>query len=213
MDDTASGQEATVFVVDDDVSARRSLGWLLESAGWAVDEFGSAEAFLQGYRHGRGGCALLDVRLPGISGLALQDEMIRRGITLPVIMLTGYSEVAIAVRALQRGAFDFFEKPFAEEQLQASVARAIELDADRRRRHAERAWVSSRVGRLTPREREVMSGVVAGKANKVVAYELGISQKTVESHRARLMQKLEVQTLAELVRLDWLAVQEERQLA
>jgi len=143
-----------------------------------------------------------------MSGLALQEEMIRRGITLPVIMLTGFSEVAIAVRALQRGAFDFMEKPFGDEQILASVARAIELDADHRRRHAERAWVRSRVGRLTPREREVMSGVVAGKANKVVAYELGISPKTVEAHRARLMQKLEVQSLAELVRLDWLTVQD-----
>lgn len=195
----------TVFVVDDDTATRRSLSWMLESAGRRVEAFPSGEAFLEAYRSDRGGCLVLDLRMPGMTGLVLQEHLTRRGIRLPVIMLTGYGEVAVAVQALQSGAIDFMEKPVDEARLLKCIDTAFGLDADRRRREQVRRTCASRIDRLTRREREVMTMVVAGKANKVVAYELGISQKTVESHRARVMLKLEVGSLADLVRLEWLA--------
>lgn len=196
----------TVFVVDDDPAARRAILWMLESAGHRVAGFASGEAFLAGAHTEGGGCLVLDVRLPGLDGLAVQHELRRRGIRLPVIITTGYGEVSVAVEALQRGAFDFMEKPIDSARLLERVNAAIALDAERRRRERLRRSCTSRIGRLTPREREVMAMVVAGKANKVVAYELGISQKTVETHRARLMSKLEVESLADLVRLEWVAI-------
>jgi two-component system, LuxR family, response regulator FixJ len=191
----------TVFVVDDDPSLRRSTAWLLEGGGMAVETFSCGEAFLQTCSAQSSGCVLLDVRLPGISGIALQEELQLRGIDLPVIMLTGYSEVSVAVRALQQGAFDFIEKPFHDEQLLSCVAQALALDQHRRRIHRDRADAIERIGRLSPREREVLEGIVSGKANKVIAFDLDIAEKTVESHRARVMQKVGVGTLAELVRL------------
>jgi FixJ family two-component response regulator len=171
-----------------------------------VEAFPSGEDFLEAYRPDRPGCLVLDLRMPGMTGLALQQELKRRSIWLPVIMLTGYGEVSVAVQALQRGAIDFIEKPVDDAQLITCIDTAFELDAERRRRESLRRTCASRIDRLTRREREVMSMVVAGKANKVVAYELGISQKTVESHRAKVMSKLEVGSVADLVRLDWLAV-------
>jgi two-component system, LuxR family, response regulator FixJ len=200
-----SDSTPTVFVVDDDPAARQALTWLLESAGRRAEAFGSGEAFLQAYAPERRGCLILDVRMPGMTGLALQDELLRRRIGLPVIVLTGYGEVAIAVEALQRGAVDFIEKPVDDARLLQGIDTAIALDAERHRRECLRRGCASRLERLTQREREVMSMVVAGKANKVVAYELGISQKTVESHRARVMTKLEVASFADLVRLEWVA--------
>jgi len=206
MERTAhSDAQPTVFVVDDDPATRRSITWLLESNGRSVQAFESGEAFLDAYSRERGGCLILDLRLPGMSGLALQEELCRRGIGLPVIMLTGFGEVALAVEALRRGAVDFIEKPVDEARLLGSIDTAVGLDAERRRRECLRRSCAGRLGRLTRREREVMALVVAGKANKVVAYELGISPKTVEVHRARVMSKLEVQSLAELVRLEWQA--------
>jgi two-component system response regulator FixJ len=195
----------TVFVVDDDPAARRSLSWMLESIGRRIEAFPSGEAFLEAYRSDRAGCLVLDLRMPGMTGLALQEQLARQGIALPVIMLTGYGEVAVAVEALQRGAIDFIEKPVDQARLLAAIESAFALDAERRRREMFRRACASRIERLTRREREVMAMVVAGKANKVVAYELGISQKTVESHRARVMSKLQVASLADLVRLEWLA--------
>jgi FixJ family two-component response regulator len=196
----------TVFVVDDDPAARRAIMWMLESAGHRVEAFASGEAFLAGSYAERIGCLVLDVRMPGMSGLVLQHELLQRGIRLPVIITTGYGDVSVAVEALQRGAVDFMEKPIDGARLLERVDAAVALDAERRRRERLRRACTSRIGRLTPREREVMTMVVAGKANKVVAYELGISQKTVESHRARLMSKLEVDSLADLVRLEWVAI-------
>jgi len=192
----------TVFLVDDDETARRAASWLLESVGCCVRGFGSGEAMLRDAAVDAPGCAVVDVRLPGLSGLALQEELIRRGYLLPVIVITGYGEVALAVRAFQRGAFDFIEKPYGDEQLIASVQAALALDQERRRRARERSAFAGRIGRLTPREREVMAMVVTGMANKVVAYELGIAEKTVETHRAAVMHKMGVGSLAELVRLD-----------
>jgi FixJ family two-component response regulator len=199
----------TVYVIDDDPGVRRAITWMLESSGRRVESFSSGEAFLESYHPERSGCLVLDVRMPGMSGLALQEEIIRRGITLPVIMISGFSEVSVAVRALQLGAFDFIEKPIADAVLLERIDTAFALDAERRQRRFLRERCSSRLGRLTRREREVMAMVVAGKANKVVAYELGISQKTVESHRARVMSKLEVDSLPDLVRLEWIALHAE----
>lgn len=195
----------TVYVVDDDAGARQAIVWMLESAGRHVEAFPSAEEFLAAYRPERIGCLVLDLRLRGMTGLALQDELARRGITLPVIMMTGYAEVSAAVEALQRGALDFIEKPVDDARLLERVETAFALDAERRRRGRLRRACAARIERLTRREREVMAMVVAGKANKVVAYELGISHKTVESHRASVMSKLEVQSFADLVRLEWQA--------
>ena len=197
--------QPTVFVIDDDPATRRAITWLLESNGRRVHVFESGEAFLEAYSCDRSGCLILDLRLPGMSGLALQEELLHRGIPLPVIMLTGFGEVALAVEALRRGAIDFIEKPVDETRLLASIDTAVGLDAERRRRESLRRSCAYRIGRLTRREREVMTLVVAGKANKVVAYELGISPKTVEVHRARVMSKLEVASLADLVRLEWQA--------
>ena len=199
----------TVYVIDDDPGARRAIAWMLESSGRRVESFASGEAFLERYRPECTGCLVLDVRMPGMSGVALQEEIIRRGITLPVIMISGFGEVSVAVRALQLGAFDFIEKPIADTVLLERIDTAFALDAERRQRRFLRERCTSRLGRLTRREREVMAMVVAGKANKVVAYELGISQKTVESHRARVMSKLEVSSLPELVRLEWIALHAE----
>ena len=196
----------TVFVIDDDAGTRHAITWLLEASGQRVETFPSGEAFLRAYQPDRSGCLILDLRLPGMSGLALQGEMARRGIRLPVIMLSGYPAVAQAVEALQRGALDFLEKPVDEGVLLKHVERALAIDGERRRRDRLRHACSQRIERLTPREREVMALVVAGKPNKVVASELGISQKTVECHRARVMSKLEVSSIAELVRLECMAM-------
>jgi two-component system response regulator TtrR len=194
-----------VFVVEVDPGARQAIVWMLESAGGQVAAVESGENFLAAYRPEQTGCLILDMRLRGMTGLALQDELARCGITLPVIMMTGHAEVSAAVEALQRGAIDFIEKPVDGARLLERVETGCALDAERRRRERLRRACAERIERLTRREREVMTMVVAGKANKVVAYELGISPKTVESHRASVMSKLEVQSLADLVRLEWLA--------
>jgi len=193
---------ATVFIVDNDQALRDSLQWLLESGGMTCQGFESAEAFLAACTPDRAGCLLLDVRLPGMSGVVLQDELARLAIRLPVIVMTGYADVGTAVRMLKCGAFDFFEKPIADAALLARVQQAIALDATRRRTRAQREAMTARLARLTAREREVFDQVVHGKANKVVAIEFGISEKTVEVHRARVMHKLGAASLAELVRMD-----------
>ncbi|MDX2171433.1 MAG: response regulator [Deltaproteobacteria bacterium] len=200
-------KESTTFIVDNDDSLRDSLQWLLESGGIQCQGYASAEAFLAGYRREQAGCLLLDVRLPGMSGIVLQEEMVRERIELPVIVMTGYGDVGTAVSMLKRGAFDFFEKPFSDAALFERVQQAMEVDSSRRRRRAQREAITKRLAGLTAREREVFDQVVIGKPNKVVASEFGISEKTVEVHRARVMQKLGAASLAELVRIDLLAAQ------
>jgi FixJ family two-component response regulator len=195
----------TVFIIDNDASLRASLRFLLDSAAIASAEFASAEAFLQAFDDDRPGCLILDVRLPGMSGVMLQQVLQDRSCRLPIIATTGYADVATAVGMLKRGAFDFFEKPFSDQQLLDRVRQAIDVDASRRRACAERETLSARIACLTAREREVFQEIVHGKANKVVAMEFGISEKTVEVHRARVMQKLGATSLAELVRIDLLS--------
>jgi FixJ family two-component response regulator len=196
-----------VFVVDNDEPLRRSLGWLLESVGLPAETFESAEAFMAACDAERPGCLVLDVRLPGMSGVTLQEELARVGYTLPVIVVTGYADVPTAVRVLKGGAFDFLEKPIDDGLLVERVGEALVFDAERRRARAERAKLRARLARLSARERAVFDQVVQGKANKVVAIDFGISEKTVESHRARLMHKLGATSLAELVRMDLAANQ------
>jgi FixJ family two-component response regulator len=205
----SNGPGPTVFVVDNDAAICKSLAWLLESVDLQVATFRTAEEFLATYSPDRPGCLVLDVRLPGMSGLVLQEELERLGMRLPVIMITGFADVPTAVRVLKRGAFDFFEKPLVDDLLLERVQQAIEADALCRSVRAERERLNARLSCLTGREREVFDQIVQGKANKVVAYELGISEKTVEVHRARVMQKLCAGSLAELVRMDLVAGQRE----
>jgi FixJ family two-component response regulator len=191
----------TVYVIDDDTRGGTSLAWLLESAGRVVEMYASAEAFLSSYDAGKVGCLITDLRLPGMSGIALLQELASRGSTLPVILLTGYGETRTAVQALKLGAFDFIEKPY-DMSLLDQVQRAIEFHQRAFGLHLQRERGRKRIDGLTSREREVMQLVVEGCANKVIASELGVSEKTVEVHRSRVMHKLNVRSVADLVRLD-----------
>ena len=193
--------DATVYVVDDDPALRESLSYLLKSEGLRVRTFDSARAFLTEHERNTRGCLVVDVRMPEMSGLQLLEHLIEAGSELPVIVITGHGDVPMAVRALKCGALDFIEKPFGDQALLDRVHEALDED---RRRHGEqiqRDEIVRRMGRLTQREREVMDRVAEGKPNKVIAEELRLSPKTVEVHRARLMHKLEVDSLAQLMRI------------
>ncbi|MGV6826226.1 MAG: response regulator transcription factor [bacterium] len=196
-----NNQESTVFVVDDDQAMRNSLQWLIESVGTNVETFASAEDFLQSYYPGRSGCLLLDVRMPGMSGLELQEYLIENDIRIPVIIITGHGDVPMAVRSMKGGAVDFIEKPFNDELLLEAIRNAISIDENQRERQAELATLAERLAQLTPREHEVMDMVTVGKSNKEIANILGVSAKTVEAHRARVMEKMEARSLADLVRM------------
>ena len=191
--------EQIIYVVDDDEAMRDSLTWLLEGEGYRVTCFDSAEAFLLARHAKMRGCMVLDVRMPEMSGLELHEKLDSLGSKLPIIFVTGHGDVPMAVAALQRGACDFIEKPFHNEDLLSRIQRALTLDRELAQRQQRDSAISSRLDQLTQREREVMQLVVAGKLNKQVADELDISMKTVEAHRARVMEKMGVRTLAELV--------------
>ncbi len=190
-----------VHIVDDDPAARESLCFLLQVAGFEVAAYDSAEAFLQGADLDRPGCAVVDVRMPGMNGLALQQELGRRGQHPPVVLITGHGDVAMAVSALKAGAVDFIEKPFDDEALLAAVGEAIDRAGRLERERAVAHHLNERVRRLTDREHDVMDLVVEGLANKAIAARLGISIRTVEIHRARVMEKMEAGSLSELVRM------------
>lgn len=194
-----SESEQTVFVVDDDDAVRGSLRMLLNSVGLKSVLFPSAAAFLAGVSGGQGGCVLLDIRMPGMSGLQLFEQICAKGIRMPVIFITGHGDVPMAVRAIKKGAFDFLQKPFNDQDLLDRVQAALSEDIARRNSDVEQQSLRERRDRLTPREREIMERVVAGQANKVIAIELGLSERTVELHRAHVMEKMEVRSLAELV--------------
>jgi RNA polymerase sigma factor (sigma-70 family) len=197
--------KATVFVVDDDQAMRNSLKWLIESVAMQVETFDSADAFIRSYYPGRSGCLLLDVRMPGMSGLELQEYLAQQRISIPVIIITGHGDVPMAIRAMKAGAVDFIEKPFNDELLLESIRHALQKDEQQRDQQKQRAEIAERLARLTPREHEVMAMVTGGKANKEIAAGLGVSAKTVEAHRARVMEKMEAHSLAELVRMAMLA--------
>jgi FixJ family two-component response regulator len=190
-----------VFVVDDDTKHRQSLAWLLKGVGLEVRAYESAREFLQEYAPARWGCLLLDLRMPHMGGLELQELLKARGIRLPTIIVTGHGEVPSAVRAMKAGAVDFIEKPFAEQVLIECVQRAVENARHFHETVRKQAALASRLAQLTPRETEVMNLIVAGLRNKEVALRLGLSERTVEIHRAGVMRKLAVSSLAELVRV------------
>lgn len=194
-------QTPTVFVVDDDDAVREAVRLLLRSVGQAVETFHSPRAFLERFDPARPGCALLDIRMPEMSGLELQEALAERHALLPIIFITGHGDVQIAVRAMQAGALDFVEKPFNDQQLLERVNRALSLDTRNREALARREAIAERRERLTPREREVMQRIVEGQPNKVIAIELGLSERTVELHRAKVMEKMQASSLAVLVRM------------
>ena len=194
-------QPPTVFVVDDDEGVRNSLRFLLKSVGLASRTLSSATEFLDTYRPNQPGCLVLDVRMPGMSGLELQQQLNVRGATIPVIFITGHGDVPMAVEAMQHGAFDFLQKPFRDQDLIDRIQRALERDVRSRTALAEHAKIRQRIASLTPREREVMTLMTQGKPNKIMAADLGVSQRTVEIHRARVMEKSGATSLAQLVRM------------
>ena len=198
-------EDSLIFVVDDDHDVRESTRALLESAGFKVQVYASATAFLAG-RPPPGGCLIADIRMPEMDGLELQEELIRRGVDLPVIIMTGHGDVPLAVRAMKAGALDFIEKPFDDEFMLASVRRALEIGKRTRNKLAEAKAAQDLLNLLTPRERNVLEQLVAGRSNKVAAYELGISPRTIEIHRARIMDKMNARSLSDLVRIALAAV-------
>ncbi|HXA22203.1 MAG TPA: response regulator FixJ [Acetobacteraceae bacterium] len=190
-----------VHVVDDDEAVRDSLSLLLEAAGLSVRTYDSATAFLKALPNLGAGCVLTDVRMPELDGLELQRRLAELGIRLPVIVMTGHGDVPIAVEALKAGAADFLEKPFDDVQLLAAVSSALAASQRTRDEEIAMAGIARRLASLTPREREVLDKLVAGQPNKTIAYDLGSSPRTVEVHRARVMEKMGVRSLPELVRM------------
>lgn len=191
----------TVFVVDDDHAMRDSLRYLLESVQLRCEAYASAEEFLENFDNSGNGCLLLDVRMPGMSGLALQQELAVRGASIPIIFLTAHGDVPLAVRACKAGAVDFLEKPFSDGLLLELVREALAKDRAACEDKAEVSDFVARMASLTAREREIMGRVVEGRTNKEMATELNVSPRTIEVHRARLMDKLSVESVATLVRL------------
>jgi two-component system response regulator FixJ len=193
---------ATIFIVDDDDAIRDSLQLLLESAGFKnIHAYGSSRHFLEATTPQPGDCLLLDIRMPDMDGLELQSELNRRGTRLAVIVMTGHADVPIAVRAMKAGATDFIEKPFSDLLLLEAVRRALAQSGELSRQTEETHETRQRLATLTAREREVLEGMVAGRPNKVIAYDLGISPRTVEIHRARVMDKMQARSLSALVRM------------
>jgi len=196
----------TVFIVDDEEAVRDSIGLLMRSVGIPSKTFADAHSFLAGYDPEQGGCVVLDIRLPRMNGLDLQQEMNRRGWVLPIIFITGHGDVPMAVEAMRAGAADFLQKPFNDDDLIRRVQKALAQDAEVREQLRGRETLRQRRDSLTPREREVAARMVTGDANKVIAIDLGLSERTVELHRAHIMQKMEVRSLAQLVRI-WLQLE------
>jgi len=191
----------TVFIVDDDEAVRSSLRLLIKSVGLIPAALGSAREFLEKYDPAQPGCLVLDVRMPEMSGLELQEQLNRQGAVIPVIFITGHGDVPMAVEAMQAGAFDFLQKPFRDQDLIDRIQRALEKDRANRAVLGERSLIRERLESLTPREREVLEMVSSGKPNKIMAADLGVSQRTVEIHRARVMEKMGASSLAQLVRM------------
>ncbi|HYL00977.1 MAG TPA: response regulator transcription factor [Steroidobacteraceae bacterium] len=194
-------QAPTVFVVDDDEGVRNSLRFLLKSVGLTTQTLSSASEFLDTYKPSQPGCLVLDVRMPGMSGLELQEQLNVRGAVIPVIFITGHGDIPMAVEAMQQGAFDFLQKPFRDQELIDRIQRALELDGRNRAALDQHARIRERLDSLTPREREVLALMTRGQPNKIMAAELGVSQRTVEIHRARVMEKSGAASLAQLVRM------------
>ncbi|MEQ8861033.1 MAG: response regulator transcription factor [Pseudomonadales bacterium] len=198
---TPSDGTPTVFVVDDDEPVRDAIGMLLDTVDVPFETYPSAQAFLDAYDNSRRGCLVLDIRMPGMSGLELQQRLVEMNSALPVVFITGHGDIPMAVEAMKRGAVDFIRKPFRDQELLDRVHEALGVEAGRRAEAADLETIRSRVATLTPREHEVFERVADGQANKVVAIDLGISERTVEIHRSQVMQKTGSRSLADLVRM------------
>jgi len=194
-------EEQAVYIVDDDEDVREGFGLLMETVGQRYDVYSSAIEFLDAFQAEMRGCLVLDIRMPRMSGLDLQQKLNEKGSLLPIIFITGHGDIPMAVEAMRRGALDFVRKPFREQNLLDRINEALDLEAGKRKDRQDRQQVLERIRSLSDREREVLELVALGKMNKVVASDLGISERTVEVHRSHLMQKLDVQTLAQLVRV------------
>jgi len=198
---TAATSKSTVYIVDDDQAIRHAMELLMRSVGLDYEIFHSGDDFLSNHSNDRAGCLVLDIRMPGLGGLELQEKLNESGSTLPVIFITGHGDVPMAVEAMQKGAVDFIQKPFRDQELLDRIGEALKTDQERRSAREEKTEVLIRIEKLTNRERQVLDLVVTGKPNKVIAYELGVSQRTVEIHRARVMEKMQAKSLADLVRM------------
>lgn len=192
---------AAVMVVDDDAGVRNAMRSLLKSVGLNSVLFASAQEFLSAYQPSQRGCLVLDIRMPGMSGLELQQQLNLRGATIPVIFMSGHADIPMAVEAMQHGAFDFLQKPFRDQDLLDRIQRAIAKDIELRKSLGEHVRIKARLGELTPREREVLDLMTQGLQNKAVAQKLEVSPRTIEIHRARVMEKMEAHSIAELVRM------------
>jgi two-component system, LuxR family, response regulator FixJ len=193
--------QPVVHIVDDDEGLRESLAFLLRSANLEVRSFESAKAFLGELPHAMPGCVITDVRMPDMSGIELLRRLKELKIGVPVIVITGHGDIALAVEAMKIGAADFFEKPFDDDLLVASVRAALQQREDQTKRGAERAEIEHRISSLSPREKDVLAGLIEGRANKQIAFDLGISPRTVEIYRANLMNKMQADSLSDLVRM------------
>ena len=191
----------TVFIIDDDASVRKGLSRLLRSAGFEAETFATAEQFLEREHYDGIGCLVLDVRMPGISGIDLQDELSKADYSMPIVFITGHGNIPMGVQAMKKGAVDFLAKPFENEELLQAVREAIAKDTQGRAEHTEVLDIRGRLELLTPREYEILRYVITGMLNKQIAYKLGISEKTVKVHRGRIMEKLGIDSVADLVRL------------
>ena len=194
-------EDPLVYVVDDDASVCQSLTWLIESVGIKVEAFPSAAEFLKRDPHDGPACLVLDVRMPGLSGFDLQNQLAAAGRVIPIIFITGHGNVSMSVRAMKAGAVDFIEKPFEDQTLLDALNQSLEKDRQAKLEQAEKREIKQRVDSLTAREREVFKRVVAGMLNKQIAFEQGTTERTIKAHRARVMQKLQARSLADLVRL------------
>ena len=193
--------QSLIYIVDDDEAVRDSLRWLLEANSYRVKSFGSAEEFLEGYDPDSVSVLIVDVRMPGMSGLELQEELIKRNSPIPIVFITGHGDVPMAVSTMKKGAIDFLEKPFNEGELRNIVARMLQQAAERVSQAQTRKNQQLILSRLTAREQQVLERIVAGRLNKQIAGDLNISIKTVEAHRANIMEKLEVTTVADLMKI------------
>jgi two-component system, LuxR family, response regulator FixJ len=198
---TTTTLQPTVYIVDDDQATRKSLRWLVETLGVPVQTYHCAVSFLDAYDASMPGCLVLDMAMPGMNGLELQRALLERGIEIPIIVLTGYADVPTAVRALKNGAVEFLEKPFNDDVLLQQIRAALALDARRRSQRGAVDVVRDRMARLTPREKEILDHVVEGLSSKEIAGRLSVSFKTVEAHRAKVMRKMEAESVAQLVRV------------
>ena len=201
QDSTDINYQQTIFVVDDEPDVRAALRLLIKSVGYSVECFASADEFFNQFEADRKGCLILDVRMPGMSGMDLQEKLAGMETLLPVIMISGHGEIPMAVKAVQNGAVDFLQKPFSDQELLDRISQALTINSKRHDDYDIKNNVQEKFNTLTPREREIFSEVVTGKLNKVIAYELNISTRTVEIHRAKAMEKMGARNLSDLINL------------